>query len=384
MPTLLDQFPIFKRSEVDIRADYDLRANAGLTVNDPDYVDTRVGSPFYLATQVSVIHSARQVDRMNEIAVAAIPATSWGEHLDNHAASYGLERKPANPATGVVRFTGDEGTLLGTGIRVSPVQTDPEIEPPVFFTTTSGTIPVGGFIDLEIQAEEDGDAGNVAAGTITFPLTGVEGVASISNPVATNGGVEVESDEALVERMLQRFQGKGAGNQADYVGWGLENPEVGRVTVVPVWQGAGTVQVILMTASGDAVSGAAVAERQLAIDPVPQQGKGLAPISHAVTVTTPASVQISVVATVTFQPGYSLDGIGGTTGLRSALVTRLKEYIDGLEAGQDVIYNHVQAQFFREPGVLNVSGVTVNGGTADIAITTDPPQVAQYNSAVLT
>jgi hypothetical protein len=141
-----------------------------------------------------------------------------------------------------------------------------------------------------------------------------------------------------------------------------------------------------MTADGDSVSNATVAERQLAIDPVAGQGKGLAPISHNVTVTTPAGVQISISFApgggIVFKPGYDLDGVTGV-GLRTALTQRLKEYVDSLDAGEDVIYNHVVAQFFREAGVLNVSGVLVNGGTADIAISTTPPQIAQFNSATL-
>ena len=290
---LIDSLPLFVRDEDDIRADFDLRANAGLTTDDPEWVDTRVGSPFWLATQVAVTDSARNVDRMNEVVAASMISTSWGEHLDNHAASYGMERKAASFATGVVRFTGTVGTLIGTGVRVSPVQTDPEIEPPVFYTTQSGTIPAGGFLDLAVQAEDAGIAGNVAANQITFLITGVGGIASVNNAAATGGGVEVESDEALVLRLLQRFAGKGSGTQADYIGWSLEDPEVGRVTVVPVWAGPGTVQVILMSPSGDSVSAAAVSRVQLRLDPVAGQGKGQAPISHNVTVQTPAQVQIS-------------------------------------------------------------------------------------------
>jgi hypothetical protein len=43
----------------------------------------------------------------------------------------------------------------------------------------------------------------------------------------------------------------------------------------------------------------------------------------------------------------------------------------------------VKAQFFGVPGVYTVSAVTVNSAAADIAISADPPQVAQFAQVTL-
>jgi uncharacterized phage protein gp47/JayE len=371
-----DVFPLFTKTEEDIRAEVDARANVGLTTDDPEWVDTRVGSAFYIATQPSVVALAEVYSRLNEVAAASIPATSWESWLDLHAFSYGLLRKPAVAASGFVTFVGEPGTIVGTGVEVSPVQTDPGVEPPVFVTTQSGTIPGGGILELEVVADEPGVSGNVSAGTVTLLQTGVGGIASVTNDESMDGGSEVESDEALKTRLTQLFQGRGSGNQADYTRWALAEPGVGRVTVIPLWNGLGTVQVIIMDDDGRPVGPAVVTSLQTRLDPVPGQGAGQAPIDHEVTVDTPVEITIDVAATLTFKSGYSLDGSSGTVALREELQEAVLDYLNGLAAGEDVIYNAVRAAFFDVEGVLDVTALTVEGGTTDVAIETTPPQVA--------
>jgi uncharacterized phage protein gp47/JayE len=381
-------FPLFGKSEDDIYGEMAARAHAGLTPDDPDYVDTRVGSPFWLATRPMAVATAEAYSRMNEAAAAGILGTSWGTYLDNNGASFGQTRKPALAATGVETFTGDAGTVIGAGVEVGMIQTDPDIEPPTFVTVESGTIPgaVGatGTLALAIQCVVEGTAGNVAAHQITQLLSGVPGVDSVDNAAATAGGVEEESDEAYKARLLQLFKGQGDGTAADYERWALEEPGVGRVTVVPLWAGPGTVQVIIMDELGRAVAGSIVTSLQNRLDPVPGQGAGQAPISHEVTVQTPTEVLINVTATVTFQPGYSYDAITGTIAMRTSLERAVRAYIDGLQAGDDVIYNHVRAALFI-PGVLDVTALQIGiqgsaMGTTDIAISSNPAQVAVSNT----
>lgn len=373
---------VFARTEVDLRADMDVRANVGLSPGDPEWIDTREGSFYFIATQPSVILLAAAYDRMNEILQAAIPFTSFDTHLDNHAISFGLIRKEATIAGGAVTITGVDGTLVPSGVIVSPVQTDPDIEPPEFETTNSGTI-AGGTLSLTVQARTAGSSGNVPVAAISFLQTAVDGVATVTNLTATSGGTDRETDEALVRRIQAIFLGSGSGTVGDYTRWALNYPAVGRVTVVPVWDGPNTVQVIISAANGDSLPGATVTGLQNELDPVPGQGLGIAPIDHHVTVQTPTSVAVSVSATVELADGYALDSITGDIAVRSAIEESLSDYIDELAPGVDVIYNHVMAQFFRVEGVVNVSAVLVNGGTADIVIGSNPPQVAQMNAVTL-
>lgn len=373
----IDDFPVlFQRTEEEIRADFDARANAGVTPDDPAWTDTRAGvSSFWLFTQPAVVEFAAAYDRMNEIAAASILSTSWGEFLDAHVASFGDERIAAVRATGVLRFEGAEGTLIANGARFSPVQTDPDLEPPVFQTTEGGTIDADGVIDLPAEALEAGEAGNVAAGTITYPRTAVPGVVTITNPDDFDGGEEEESDDALKTRMRLRFKGGGGGNAAAYAREALLWPGVGFVKVIPHWNGPGTVKVVIMDNNRDPLP-SQVAPLQEHLGTGVMGEEGWAGINHEVTVVTPDYTDIYGSSTVVFAPGYSLDGAGGTVALRSAIEAATTAYIDSLAPGDDVIFEAFQAAILSVDNVVDVADTTVDVvdppvGTANIAIDDD-------------
>lgn len=384
MTDLLTFIPLLQETEESIRARLDADINAGISPDAEDFVDTREGSFYWDITQAIVLELARLRDMISlDFPAAAFVPYSWGEYLDAHAETLALERKPAAKAGGNVTFTGTASTVIGTGTQVGTVQTDPNIDPPTFVTTQSGVIS-GASIDLTVEAAEAGVAGNVSAGAITELLSPIQGVASVANATGLAGGADAENDEALRDRILLEYGGRGAGVINDYKRWALSYPGVGRVTVIPIWNGPGTVQVVVMDITGDPVSGAIVNGLQALLDPVPQEGRGLAPIGAQVTVQTPAIVGIVIEAQVLFQENYSLDGAGGSIATRSSIEVALAEYINKLEAGDDVIFNHVQGQFFQVRGVNNVQGLTINTGSADVAIGSAPIQIAQITTITLT
>lgn len=381
MTDFSDYIPLFGRSEAEIRADVDVRVNAALAIDDLDWVDTRAPGLFYLATQSMVVEAAKLWAALTEYSAAANLGTSWGEWLDIWAESFGLERLAATRATGEITLTGTNGTLIGSGAQVGIVQTDPDETPPTFVTTASGTI-AGGTLTLAIEAVDFGTQGNIGIGAITLPLTPMPGVATITNAAATGGGTEPETDIALRDRLLLQFSGRGSGTSADYRRWALEYPGVGRVTVVPTWEGPGTVLVIVSTIDGDPVGGPVVAGLQAYLDPTPGQGAGRAPIGHTVTVQTITSTVVNVVATVTFESGFTLTG---PTGVGAEIEAAIREYIDELEPGEDVIYNHVRAVFFDIEGVLDVPTLTLNAASANVVIAITPvPAVATTGTVTLT
>lgn len=370
-----DYSPIFVRTEAEIRADWDTRANAGMTLDDLEWVDTRQGSSFWLLTQPQIVEHALGYDRLNEVVAAAILSTSWGESLDRHATSFGEERNGATSATGVVTFTGPSGTLIGTGVQVSPEQDDPDIDPPIFETTQSGTIPVGGTLNLAIRALAPGVAGNLPAHVIEVLHSGVPGITNIDNGSPTGGGAEAETDAALKERLQLIFQGKGSGTIADYSREALQLDGVGRVTVIPHWNGPGTVQLVLLDADGDPVTEPTRVAAQAHFDPrisaagavVPAipPGSGWAPINHEVTVSTGVRQDIDIVAQIDPAPGFSLDGDDtGAIAIRAAIQFAIMDYINNLEAGQPVIRYEVIGAIMRVEGVTDIVSLTIEGNAA--------------------
>lgn len=485
MTDFIEFLPLFQETVASIRARLDADLNAGLAPDDERRVDTRPGGFYYDVTQPVLLELARLWDVLStEVPAAASPATAWGEYLDEHAAVFGLTRKAAVKATGTVQFAGAPGTLVAAGTRVSAEAVDPDIEPPEFATTISGTTgaqlappdptltpsasggtlesgtyfyavtavnaygetqaleesvvvvgpsgsvgitwlaiagatgyhvyrgstadtlrllavlgdvqtytdtgsgtPSGGLaptvnttagVTLPVEAVDAGAGGNVATGAITELITAIAGIETVYNPAPTTGGVEPEDDEGLRARVLISYEGSGAGTVGDYRRWALDYPGVGRAFVEPLWNGAGTVKVVVLTADGQAVPAAVVSGLQADLDPVPGLGEGRAPIGAVVTVTTPTRVAVPVNATVTFEAGFSLDGTGGTIATRPAIVAALSDYIDHLEVGEDVVRNHVEAQFFRVRGVRDVS---LTDPAANVVISTD--QIAYLGTVTL-
>lgn len=242
----------------------------------------------------------------------------------------------------------------------------------------------GGKYRAPIEARDPGLAGNVGVGAIVNILDALEGVETVTNEEPTLNGADEEDDDELLKRLLLEFQGGGAGNQTDYERWSLEVPSVGIVTVIPIADGPGTVKVIIAGPTGDPVSEDVVDDLQEALDPLPGQGAGIAPIDHTVTVVTPEQVEILVDALIDFEDGFSLDGESGTVELRGTIQAALSNYIDMLKSGEDVVYDRVKAAIYSVEGVHKVTTLEVNGGTADIVISSSPAQTARLATPNLT
>jgi uncharacterized phage protein gp47/JayE len=297
----------------------------------------------------------------NTITWTAIPgATAYRIYVTQTNASLG---QLVNTVAATTTFV-DDGT-------VTPGQAEPSIN------TTSG-------ITLAAAASTVGTAGNVAANAVTSLNTVLADVLSVTNPVPMSGGTEEEADEDLRTRVMGEFVGtSGGGNVTDYKRW-TTSQGVARTTVVPVWNGPGTVLVIAMNSDGSPVASTVLASLQQYLDPVPGLGSGQAPVGATVTVVTSTILAITIIAGVDGENGYTLDGTANTIAMRSAILASLTAYLQGLQPGDTLVYQHLQAAFFIT-GVHKVTGLTINGGVADIVLgggTT--PQVATLGTVTLT
>jgi uncharacterized phage protein gp47/JayE len=234
---------------------------------------------------------------------------------------------------------------------------------------------------LDAIATETGIAGNVAAGAITSLDTVIQEVYTVNNPAPFAGGEDDESDDDFRVEILGEYLGSsGGGNQADYRRW-VTDQGVERASVIPVWNGPGTVMVVIMQSDGSPVLPSEVTAIQTFLDPVAGQGQGQAPIGATVTVTTSTVLYVNVSCYVIPTTGYSLDGKNSTIAYRSTIVAALTAYLDSLGPGDQIVFEHVQACFFV-PGVLNITGTVVNGTTSgSITLSSGTsPQVARFDT----
>jgi uncharacterized phage protein gp47/JayE len=268
VPDILDFIPVINEDANTIRARIDADVNAGLSPTDPAYLDTTPGGFYWDLTQAWVLEIERLYDTIGTDYVAAmVPQYSWGDTLDEHGVTVGVDRNAAVAATGTVRFSGTDGALVATGTVVAVEQTDPDSDAVSFATTAGGTI-ASGHVDLPIVAVDPGAAGNVAAGQISILQSANPDVSAVTNAAATTGGADVETDEKLRVRVLLEWQvARGGGTIGDYERYGLDYPGVGFVKVIPNAYGPGTVRVIVTDPDNQPSGGTVVSGFQDQLDP---------------------------------------------------------------------------------------------------------------------
>lgn len=361
-------------------------ANEGLdpVANADAWVDTREGSHWFTVTMPAIREIARLYDLIGtEVPMSAFVLWAWEVYLDDLAAVYEVFRLPGTPSQGTVTFAGAAGLVIGAGATVSAVPSTPDNPAPLFEVTVGGTIPDGGSgtgtIDLAVQAVDVGEGGDVAAGAITAPSSPLPGI-TFTNAEPTIGGTDVETDDALRTRTLDAIVAGGPGTVADYVKWAGAWPGVGRVTVVPVWNGAGTVLVMISDPNGQPLPDAVVSALQADLDPVAGQGEGVAPVGATVTVETSTLLSITVAADLTYNSGYSWDGSGGTVAVGQLIQAQIIAYLLTVPPGSSVTLSHISGIIATYPGVFDVASVRLNGTAANVSVALSPPKVPVLTS----
>ncbi len=123
--------------------------------------------------------------------------SAFGDRLTYRARELGLDRKPAQKATGWFRFSGPPGTTIPSGTRVANGDPDKTANLLIFLTTQDGEIPETGELDLPIQAIKEGPEYNLPARALNFIIDEIRDITNGYNPGPTSGGTNEESDEDL-------------------------------------------------------------------------------------------------------------------------------------------------------------------------------------------
>lgn len=169
------------------------------------------------------------------VAEQILPDTAGAESLDRHGSIWGVVRKAASKAVGTVTLTTTVGAAVPSGAELVHASG-------LTFVVTAGVTATGTSTAVATEATAAGAAGNLAAGeplTLISPIVGVQSVGA-SGTLA--GGADVESDDALRARILDRIrQPPHGGADFDYRAWALEVAGVTRAWVLPQHFGVGTV-----------------------------------------------------------------------------------------------------------------------------------------------
>lgn len=145
--------------------------------------------------------------------------TSTGEALDALAALLGIFRLGATKAMSMERFT---LSAERPDVVAIPAGTRVKTQNGKYFNTVDyDEIPAGEtYVDIVIQAEETGaEQNDISIGDINILVDPIAYVAKVENTIVSTGGIDIEGDDDLTERVYlapQRFSVAGPKGAYEY------------------------------------------------------------------------------------------------------------------------------------------------------------------------
>lgn len=285
---------------------------------------------------------------------AAYGTTAWGKYLTAIAAEFGVDRKAATHAVGRVIIYGSAGSYVPKGTLFDTK--DGSVQ---FATDTAVTVSATGSVEVSVTSVGTGAECNIAAHTIVHIPMSVPGVSRVDNPLGTHDGAAEEDDETLRARYLAYVREPAtSGNIYHYKHWALAVPNVGDVKVVPLWNGPGTVKVLIIDPKRNRCSDEVIQNCKTYIESV-------RPIGATVTVVTPTCTAINVKASVKVR---NVDN-----GYYAACQKALTKYFIDKGFNNDNVVSIAQiGRIMLDTGLVDdYSNLTANGQSKNITVSDD-------------
>jgi uncharacterized phage protein gp47/JayE len=301
-------------------------------------VDKREGSVIFDALAPCAYQLAQTYFMLNNFIDLVSGDTAVGEYLDRVVADYGITRKPETYAVRKIVSSGsiEVGTRWGLG------DTTYKITAKLSTNIYSAT------------CEQAGNIGNTYSGTLEN-IDNINGITATLTDIITSGEDE-ESDENLRVRFYTQVQSVStSGNVYDYRNWALDVPGCGDAKVFPLWNGAGTVKVLVVDENMEVDDDLPVA--------VYDYIETVRPIGAIVTIESPTSQTINVTANVT------LDGTQRLEDVQSAYTVSLTTYLqETIFDIYNVSYAKIGSLLLSTQGVKDYNSLLVNNDAANITI----------------
>lgn len=300
-------------------------------------------------------------------------ATSGGTDLDSWVADYGVARLAAVAATGQVtfaRFTAAIQATVSVGAVIQSGDGTQQFLVVADSTQSAWNAALGAYIIpagtlnaiVAVQAATAGTGGNMAAGQINTLTQAMPGIDTVSNAAALTNGAAAESDAALRTRFVAYIASLAKATKGA-IAFAIASLKQG-VTYTLVenynYGGAwtpGYFYAVVDDGTGAPSSGF-ISSAYAAIDAV----RGF---TIQFGVFAPVVITANIGMTITTAAGYNHSTVV------AAVQGALRNYVNTLGLGNGLTYSRLaQVAYDASPGaVTNVTGITLNGGTGDVAAT---------------
>ena len=311
-------------------------------------IDKREGS--FVSNQISPVAEelAKVYINMGDILSLAFIEDNFDTYLEKRVSEFGVYRKLGIKAIGEITVEGKDGLTISNGDIVKAND--------LYFTVLND-IELPGENILYVEANEVGYKYNLLANTEFELVEKNNKVIRLYNQNDFENGVDVETDKELRSRFIKVVNNpKTSGNKYHYEEWALEVNGVGRCIVYPLWNGNGTVKVMVIGNNNKPVTEDILESAKLHISEK-------MPIGCQLTVTTPALLNIIVNASIELKDGYELEEV------KEEFEYKLNEYLQTVIS--ELTYSKIYGLLANMPGVEDITILTVNGSNLNIFIEED-------------
>lgn len=225
----------------------------------------------------------------------------------------------------------------------------------------------------KMTCETSGNAPNGYTGAL-IPIEYIRGLTKAELTEILVPGEEEEDTEKFRQRYFDSLNSQAfGGNVTDYKQKVNALQGVGGVKVYPVWNGGGTVKLVVINSEFKAPTEELVSQVQTAIDPEQNHGEGigLAPIGHVVTVAGVEETSVNITTTITYQEGWNWEE------LKPAANEMLDSYFQELSktwADRDALIvriSQIESRFLDLEGVVDIQNTSLNGVQENLTLGAD-------------
>lgn len=321
----------------------------------PNTLDKRQGSIIYNALAPAAVELRNMYVNLDSVLDETFADTASREYLIKRAAERGLTPKEATKAL-VKAIVVPVNFDLPVGSRFSLE----DLNYVVLSQHYIGDLPIMG--EYVLECETAGSAANYNFGNLV-PIDYIQGLQRAEITEILTPGEDEEGTDEFRKRYFDSFDKQAyGGNITDYRQKTKQINGVGGVKVYPIWNGGGTVKLVIINSSFAKPSTDLVNNVQTLIDPVQNQGQGLgiAPIGHVVTVAGVGEETINIASNFTLATGYVWADV--VANARQAVQDYFQELNMDWENQNNLVVriSQIETRLLNVAGIIDIADTEIN------------------------
>ena len=328
---------------------------------------TMEGSFIYTALAPFAMELAELYMKLDSIENNGFADSADFEHLKKIAGDRGLTPNVATHAEGIGKF--DKEVPTGSKFSLNTIN---------WISGERLTGALDGYFYYKMVSEQVGSSCNKQIGTLT-PITFIEGLTFSKLTEITIPAVDDESVEDFRQRYYDSFNKKSfGGNKADYIEKINSFSGVGGCKVYPLWNGGGSVKIVVINSSYEKPTSALISYIQAEIDPKEDgMGDGYAPIGHNVTIKAVDNFSLTVSVKLVLDEQHEFEDV--VESIKQAVNTYLTTLKKTWDVNEFITIRVAQVMnaILNVKGVLDITECLLNNQTGNIELDKDAIPVLQ-------